>query len=67
MSKIQNVIIIDVIIHENLKTEKQFDSCNRAEIVWPRLKAILQKLKKKIQADIDKLVKLKYEFSVSLK
>ena len=33
MSKIQNVIIIDVIIHENLKTEKQFDSCNRPEIV----------------------------------
>ena len=66
MSKIQNVIIIDVIIHENLKTEKQFDSCNRPEIVWPRLKTILQKLKKKIQADIDKLVKL-YEFSVWLK
>ena len=34
-------------IHEHLKAEKQFDSCNRPQIVRPTLNAILQKLKKK--------------------
>ena len=47
MNKRQNVLIFDGIIHEHLKAEKQFDSRNRSQIVRPRLKAILQKLKKK--------------------
>ena len=49
MNKRQNVIF-DGIIHENLKAEKRFDSRNRSQIVRPRLKVILQKLKKKIRA-----------------
>ena len=47
MNKRQNVIIFDGIIHEHLKAEKQFDSRSRSQIVRPKLKAILQKLKKK--------------------
>ena len=65
MNKRQIVVIFDEIIHEYLKAEKQFDSCNWPQIVRPRSTAILQKPKNKIQAD-SKLVKL-YEFSVGLK
>ena len=51
MNKRQILIILDGIIHECLKAEKQFDSRNRPQIVRTRFTAILQKRKDKIQAD----------------
>ena len=65
MNKRQIGIIFDGIIYEYLNAEKQFDSCNRPQVVRPRFNAILQKLKNKIQAD-SKVVKL-YEFNAGFK
>ena len=44
MNKRQIVVIFDGIIHAYLKAEKQFDACNKPQIVRPRFAAILQKL-----------------------
>ena len=57
MNKRQIVVILDGIIHEYLKAEKQLDIPNNSQIVRPRFAGILQKFKNKIQAD-SKLVKL---------
>ena len=65
MSKRQIVVIFDGIIHEYFKTEMQFDTRNKPQIVKPKFTTTFQKLKNKVQAD-SKLVKL-YKFNVGLK